>query len=112
MFYRWLRQLARVVGGSRLRGTTFRRRKPVPQALRLEALENRIVPATVLWTGSSADGSDPTHVHWQDQSNGTFHNPGAADDAVINTAVTVTHSTGSDTVNSLKFGASGVASSV
>ena len=57
MFTRWLRQLAKSVRGAQLAGTTIRRVKPVTQALRLELLEHRIVPALVQWTGGSADWS-------------------------------------------------------
>src|SRR4051812_10952587 len=108
MFRSWIRHVAHLLGFRSRR----RARKPAslrrPERPTIEVLETRTMPSTVTWTGGSGDWSDPTHVHWQDQSDSTFHTPGAADDAVINTAVTVTHSTGSDTAKSLTFGASGV----
>ncbi len=82
---------------------------PIYRIPRFELLENRVLPSVVTWTGGSADWS--VAADWTDQSNGTHHVPGATDNAVINTAVTVTHSTGnSDTVGSLTIGAAGIAS--
>jgi RHS repeat-associated protein len=61
----------------------------------LEAFEDRVLLSTVTWVGGSGDWS--VGSNW---SNGV--GPGAGDDAVINVAgITVTHSTGSDTVKSL-----------
>jgi hypothetical protein len=75
----------------------------------LEALEDRLAPAMVLWTGGSADWS--VAADWTDQGDSSHHVPGATDDAVINTAVSVTHmSTGTDTIKSLTLGAADIAS--
>src|SRR5262245_59562871 len=66
--------------------------------LALELLEARLAPATVTWVGGSGNWS--TVANWSD---GTVNRlPGPADDAVINTTgITVTHSSGSDTVKSV-----------
>jgi hypothetical protein len=69
--------------------------------LRLEALEERAVPATVTWI-------NPSSGNWADGSNwSTGHAPGSSDDVVIDQpGVTVTHSSGNDTVHSLVEGSS------
>ncbi len=62
---------------------------------RLEILEQRIQPATVYWTGSNGDWD--TGSNW---STGTV--PGVNDDVQINqSGLTITHSTGTDSVNSI-----------
>src|SRR6516164_7502719 len=68
--------------------------------LRLEVLEDRTVPSTVNWVGGSGDWSNANN--WLDATTQTHHTPTASDDAVINVSgVTVTHSSGTDTVHSL-----------
>ena len=69
--------------------------------LRLEALEDRLAPATLNWIGGSGDWN--TAANWLDATTQTNHVPVAGDDAVINVApsITVTHSTGTHTVQSL-----------
>src|SRR5579859_6073468 len=63
--------------------------------LRLELLENRITPNAVNWIGGSGDWNNGPN--WD---NGT--GPGPGDDAVINVAgIIVTHSSGTNTINSL-----------
>jgi hypothetical protein len=63
-------------------------------------MEDRIVPSTVMWVGGSGDWSNS--ANWLDTSNQTHHVPTATDDAVIDVAgITVTHSTGTDTVHRL-----------
>jgi RHS repeat-associated protein len=64
--------------------------------LRLEALEDRVLPALVTWT-------NPLGGDWSVASNWSSGQlPGASDDVAINTAgITVTHSTGTDAINSL-----------
>ena len=90
---RWLRQIS----GSFRRG---RRAVPYPCPLRakpqLENLEDRTLPAVVSWI-------NPASGAWNVASNwSTGHVPGVGDDVVINPAnITVTHSTGTDTINSL-----------
>jgi hypothetical protein len=75
----------------------------------VEALEDRLAPAMVLWTGGDGDWS--VAANWTDQSDSSHHFPGASDDAVINTMVSVTHlSTGTDTIKSLTLGDIDVAS--
>ena len=65
--------------------------------LLLEPLEDRTMLSTVTWIGGSGDWS--TGSNW---SNGT--GPGAGDDAVINLpGISVTHSSGSDTVKSVSM---------
>jgi hypothetical protein len=63
---------------------------------RLESLEDRTVPSTVTWiSNASGDWADGTN--WSSGSQ-----PGATDDVVINVSgVTVTHSSGNDSVHSL-----------
>jgi hypothetical protein len=62
----------------------------------LEALEDRVLPATITWI--NAAGGD-----WSTASNWDLNRlPAAGDDAVINLAgITVTHSTGTDAVQSV-----------
>jgi hypothetical protein len=76
----------------------------------LEGLEPIIVMSSVVWTGASGDWS--AAASWTDSSDGSHHVPGLTDDAVINTAVTVTHSTNSDSVLSLTLGAGSVVSNL
>jgi hypothetical protein len=76
----------------------------------LEELEPIIVMSSVVWTGASGDWS--AGASWTDSSDGSHHVPGLTDDAVINTAVTVTHSTNSDAVQSLTLGAASIASNL
>jgi YD repeat-containing protein len=85
----------------RQRARRQRKRSPeVRSRLALETLEDRILPSIVNWIGGSGDWS--TASNWLDATTLTNHVPGAADDAVINVAgISVTHSSGSDTVNSL-----------
>src|SRR5438445_7263480 len=88
----WLRPLK-----AALTRTAPRRpiRNAPPRRLRLEALEDRTVPATITWV-NPAGGDWGTPSNW---SGGTV--PGAADDAVINLGAndfTVTHSAGFDRV--------------
>ena len=62
---------------------------------RLEALEERAVPATVTWVGGSGDWNLATN--WDA---GTL--PGPQDDAVIDrSGISVTHSAGTHRINSL-----------
>jgi hypothetical protein len=64
-----------------------------------ELLEDRLTPSTVNWTGDS--GSWSVAANWTDDM-GVHRLPTAADDAVIGVAgVTITHATGTDTVQSL-----------
>src|SRR4051794_9254697 len=93
-----LKRLGRLLG---------RRKHTITQLARpfqplIERLEVRVVPAQVLWTAGS--GSWSTAANWTDQSNSTHHVPGTADDVVINTNVTVTHSSGTDTIHGLNIG--------
>jgi RHS repeat-associated protein len=93
---RWLRYpkatSARRTGRGRLRARTGRW---LPF---LEALEDRLLPSTVTWVGGSGDWSNPSN--WSD---GTINRlPGPQDDAIINVqGISVTHGSGSDTVQSL-----------
>src|SRR5258708_1233698 len=62
---------------------------------RLELLEDRLAPAVINWIGGSGDFNDASN--W---NGGAV--PGPNDDAVINVpGITVTYSSGSDTVKSL-----------
>lgn len=99
MFIPSFRRLLKLLGSParrrpiRTRGHGGRRQRPW-----LEALEDRILLSTVSWTGGSGDWADASH--WSDGSVNRL--PGPNDDAVIDVAgITVTHSTGSDTVKSL-----------
>jgi hypothetical protein len=80
---------------NRYRENDVMRRTSAParsrQRLRLETLEGRLAPAVVNWT-LGADGDFANPLAWTDQSNGTHHVPGAADDAAIVADVTVTSS--------------------
>jgi hypothetical protein len=83
----------------RLLNTQTRRRIPsCRRAIRplLESLEDRTVPSTVTWISTSSGD-------WADGSNwSSGSQPGAGDDVVINQpGVTVTHSSGSDSIHSL-----------
>jgi hypothetical protein len=64
----------------------------------LEAFEDRTLPSTVNWTGASGVWS--VAANWTDASDSSHHVPGAGDDAVISTAVTVTHNS-TDSVQSV-----------
>jgi hypothetical protein len=68
----------------------------------LEALEDRTLLSVVHWTGPSGDWA--VAANWTDDQ-GAHRLPGSADDAVINTAgITVTHSSGADSIKSLTIG--------
>src|SRR4051812_28471258 len=72
-----------------------RRKLRRPPRLHLELLEDRVVPATVSWT-NPAGGAWNAGTNW---STGVV--PTAVDDVVIDVpsaSVTVTHSTGTDTI--------------
>ncbi len=77
-------------------------RRPVRPKFRpvFENLEDRFLPSTVSWIGGSGDWN--TAANW---SGGAV--PGSADDVVINnagsSAISVTHSSGTHTVNSLSL---------
>jgi hypothetical protein len=83
---------------SRNARSTKKRRRPslAQRRLWLEALEDRILPATITWNNASG-GS------WSIPGNWDLNRlPAAGDDVVINLAgVTVTHSSGSDSVQSV-----------
>jgi RHS repeat-associated protein len=71
--------------------------------LRLEALEDRTLLSVVTWT-NPGDGNWALAANWTDDQ-GMHRLPGPADDAVINTAgITVTHSSGADSIKSLTTG--------
>jgi hypothetical protein len=59
-------------------------------------LEDRVTPTLNVWTGLAVDGLWSTDNNWSE-----FHVPTAADDAIINSNVTVTHNAGADAVHSL-----------
>lgn len=87
------------------RTTTIERPKARRSAVRarLELLEDRVQPSTVTWI-NPAGGDWDNPANWQDQSTGQNRVPGASDDAVIDLGAnnfTVTHSAGTDAVNSL-----------
>jgi hypothetical protein len=72
-------------------------RQPLPMRPTLEILEDRLAPAAIHWINTNGgDWSDPTN--W---STGTV--PGPSDDVLIDVGgnITVTHSTGTDTILSL-----------
>src|SRR5712692_10167406 len=94
---RLLESFVRATRPARRRGRHQTRRDVRP---RLEVLEDRTVPSTVIWIDGSGDWSNNTS--WLDTTTQTHHTPTAADNAVIDVAgLTITHSTGSDTVHSL-----------
>lgn len=94
MLFPSMRRLMYVLTLRRSRQAEFNRRARRFQPM-LAILEDRALPSTVHWIGGSGDWSVGTH--WD-----TGHVPGAMDDVVINvTGVTVTHSTGTDSVHSL-----------
>src|SRR5262249_21068180 len=66
----------------------------------LERLEDRIVPATISWTGP-ASGDWEAAANWTDTSSGAHRLPILTDDVFVGSGNTVTHSTGSDTIHSL-----------
>src|SRR5262245_19577640 len=97
----WLREQVSHLTRSRKRSRrrTSDRKPRRPFHPHLETLEERVVPAVVNWIGGSGDWS--TVANWRVD---TLVNrlPGPDDDAVIDVAgISVTHSTGSDTVKSL-----------
>jgi hypothetical protein len=84
----WARQTRRDRRPLSLAGRAFRPR--------LEPLEDRTVPSTVTWT-STTSGDWADGANWSSGST-----PGVNDDVVIDVVgVTVTHSSGSDSVHSL-----------
>jgi RHS repeat-associated protein len=94
---RWFHALKKSLTASRTRRGRPRRdarRRPV-----VEQLEERAAPAVVTWTGAAGDGLWSTANNW---SSGSV--PGNGDDAVITGNVSVTHSSGSDTINTLTLG--------
>src|ERR1700722_836365 len=84
---------------------TIRTRSPRAyhrRILWIEVLENRLAPATITWI-NPAGGDWGKAAKWS-----TNAPPGATDDVVIpalNSAAFVTHSTGTDTVNSISASA-------
>src|SRR5438552_584436 len=73
------------------------RRRPFHPSF--DILEDRILMSTVAWVGGSGDWN--TVDSWRDDAM-VNRLPGPDDDAVIDVAnISVTHSTGSDTVKSL-----------
>jgi fibronectin-binding autotransporter adhesin len=92
-----LRRMLRLVSQSFRRGRRAARRAPAPRSRpRVEALEDRTLPATVTWI-SSVSGAWDVGSNWS-----TGKKPGAADDVVISSSsITVTHSTGTDAVHSV-----------
>jgi hypothetical protein len=99
---RWDR---RKIGQLSHRPRSFNNYRPL-----LEELEPIVVMSNVVWTGASGDWSSA--ASWTDSSDSSHHVPGPSDVAVINTAVTVTHSANSDTIQSLTLGAASVASNL
>jgi hypothetical protein len=103
----WLRYLESAFGLDRRgqrrpRRTQDRVTRKSRRLLHLEALENRIAPATVSWINAGGGDWD-TASNWRDDQ-GINRLPGPNDDAVINVAgnVTITHSQGvTDTIKSL-----------
>ena len=66
----------------------------------LEALEERVLPATVSWIGGSGDWN--TAANWRDDAL-VNRLPGPDDDAVIDVAgISVTHTSGTHTVCHLR----------
>lgn len=69
----------------------------------LLCLEDRVTPAINVWTGNAGT------TNWADDNNWSeFRRPTSDDDAYINTAVTVTHGGGTDTVKSLNLGGNAI----
>ena len=93
--------------GRRMSRWSPRRRRQTPwQRLinhrpTLEPLEERALLATMLW--NTASGNYDVAANWTNTNDPTDHHvPTASDDAQINTAgITVTHSAGTDSVNSI-----------
>src|SRR5262245_57570582 len=85
-------------GSQRNRGRAARvGRRPFDPSF--DILEDRILMSTVTWVGGSGDWA--TATNWKDDAL-VNRLPGPDDDAVIDVAgISVTHSTGSDTVKSL-----------
>ena len=80
-----------------LRRHAARRVRPVYFRPRFDNLEDRVVPSTVHWTRPTSGNWD-TATNWD--SNAV---PGAGDDVVIDVPgnITITHDTGTDTIQSL-----------
>src|SRR4051812_14266183 len=94
---KWLRRISGQFFQHPFRYAPQKANQSLRTSLLVELLEDRVVPAMVKWTAGSADWSVP--ANWTDQSDSSHRVPGSGDDAVIDTAVTVTHSTNSsDTV--------------
>ncbi len=90
----WVNPRRQVIGRVRYRKLT------------LQVLEDRIQPATVNWIGTGSGDWD-TKSNW---STGAL--PGPGDDVVINqTGITITHSTGTDSVQSVTTNANVILSS-
>jgi hypothetical protein len=101
MLYPWFWRPMKQLSAKWPHGSAKARRK-FKQRYRpaLHQLEDRIAPSVVNWIGGSGDWENASN--WQDATTGMNHVPGPNDDAVINVAgISVTHSTGADTVKSL-----------
>ena len=85
-FLQWLRQ----------HELTGRRNAPFRFA---EELETRRLLSTFNWIGGNGDWE--VAANWVNTSNGLNQLPGPGDDVVINAAVAITHSHGTDSVNSI-----------
>ncbi len=71
------------------------RTSPARQRLRIEPLEDRRLLAIDSWTGGSGNWSDSSH--WS-----AGHVPATGDDVQIDVAgITVTHGSGTDTINTV-----------
>jgi hypothetical protein len=85
--------------------TIFARLAVSPRAarrtrIRFDRLEDRVTPTNNIWNAGSGD--------WAVDGNWSLgHVPTGGEDAVINTAVTVTHDTGADAVNSVAISGGG-----
>ncbi len=91
MSLHWLKRKLRSfrTDAVRLRRARLYRARP-----RVEALEPRLAPVTNSWIGGNADWS--VAADWSQN-----HTPLSGEDVAIGNGATVTHSTGSDTVNSI-----------
>jgi hypothetical protein len=104
-FRSWLRRLSRraspIASGKTGRLKQANATRPVP--LGVELLEVRLTPTSGspidTWTGMAGDGQWSTGDNWS-----THLAPTSLQKAAINEIVTVTHSSGSDTINSLTVG--------
>jgi hypothetical protein len=97
MFHPAHRLFSRLRGSSRQAGRQSPGRGPRYCRPRLEALEDRTLPATVLW-------ANPNGGDWATASNwSTGRLPGVSDDVVIDVPgnVSVTHAAGADAIHSL-----------